>query len=89
MADVVHANPEHLQRLQRAIEQARREIEEALKKLQRALDQADWKDPRRDEFETKMKEASSTVSRTTSKLDELRPILSREIDALNRYLQRG
>jgi ABC-type transporter Mla subunit MlaD len=88
MADTVHANLDHLDRLKRAIGDSEKEIQEALKKLQRTLDQTDWRDSQRTAFEAQLKQAASSVGQTTKKIEELNPILQREIDALKKYLGR-
>ena len=88
MSDRVHANPDDLRRLQKAVDAAQQEINEALKKLQQALNNADWHDSARDAFENQLKSASSSVKVTTTKLAELTPILSRHIRALQDFLQR-
>lgn len=82
----VHANLEDLKRLQKAVDTAEQEVDQALKKLRRALDRADWKDKNRQDFEGKLQAASSSVKTTVRQLAELKPILSREISALQTYL---
>lgn len=88
MADTVHANLDHLERLKRAIGESEKEVQEALKKLQRTLDQTDWHDSARTAFEAQLKNATSSVGQTTQKINALTPILTKEIDALKRFLGR-
>lgn len=88
MADAVHADLAHLERLKRAIGESEKEVQEALKKLQRALDQTDWRDSARTAFEAKLKDATASVGQTTQKIRDLNPVLQKEIDALKKYLGR-
>ena len=88
MAESVHANLEDLRRLQKAVDTAEQEVMDALKKVQRALDRADWRDSARQDFESKLKTATSSVRQTTQRLTELKPILTKELQALQDYLRR-
>lgn len=88
MADSVHANLDDLRRIQKAVDSAMVEVDQALKKVAREVDRADWKDANRRDFEEKLKAATSAVKQTTERMAELKPILSREIQALQTYLQR-
>lgn len=85
MSGQVHANPEHLKRLQRDVDKCVEAVSQALKDLERSLDRADWKDGARDDFESKLKDATSNSRRTTLKLTELRPILTKHLSALQQY----
>lgn len=87
MTGQVHANLEHLKQLQRAVGTAEEEIGEAIRKLNRALDRTDWHDSARADFESKLSAAGSSVKRTTEQIVELKPILRREIAALEQYLR--
>jgi peptidoglycan hydrolase CwlO-like protein len=84
----VHANPEDLRRLQKAVDTAQAEVSDALKKLQRAFASADWKDAARNDFEAKLNSATASVRQTTQRLDELKPVLAKEVSALQSYLGR-
>jgi uncharacterized protein YukE len=82
------ANLDDLKGLQRSVRKAEEQISQAIKQLHRDLDRADWNDDAKRSFEAKLKEATSSVQRTTQKLDELQPILQRTIRDLSAYLRR-
>ena len=86
MSGQAHANLEDLKRLQSAVGTCVTDIEQALKTLQRTLDRADWQDSARNQFESKLKDATSQASRTASNLKDLEPILSKKIADLKQYL---
>lgn len=88
MSQPVHANPEDLRRLQKAVDTAQVEVNDALKKLKRVFASADWKDAARSDFEGKLNGAMASVRQTTQRLDELKPVLTKEIGALQSYLGR-
>jgi len=88
MSGGVHANPDDLRRLQKAVDAAEQEVTQALRKLQRALQSADWKDAARTNFEQQLNQATSSVRQTTQRLSALKPILAKEIAALDQYLRR-
>lgn len=83
-----HANLEDLRRLQQSVRRAQEQIEQTIKTLQRDLNGADWKDSARRDFEAKLKEASSALHQSNSRLGELTPILTRKISELSTYLRR-
>lgn len=82
------ANLEDLKRLQASVRKTEAEITAAIRQLHRDLERADWHDDTRRNFETKLREATSSVQRTTDKLGELQPLLQKSIRDLSTYLQR-
>jgi uncharacterized phage infection (PIP) family protein YhgE len=88
MSDAVHANLEDLRRLQKAVDVAVQEVNDSLKKLQRTVARADWTDSASRSFDTQLNAATASVRQTTQRLSELKPILNREIQALQEYLRR-
>ena len=83
------ANVDDLKRLQRAARKAEEDIQQAIKQLNKELARADWHDDRRRDFESKLKDATSAVQRTTRQLQALQPILQRAISDLSNYLKRS
>jgi uncharacterized protein YukE len=81
-------NVEDLKRLQKSVRTTQDQIQQAIKQLNRELGNVDWHDERRRSFEGKLKEATSTVGRSTDKLKELEPILQKTIADVNAYLRR-
>ena len=88
MSDAVHANLEDLRRLQKAGDVAVQEVNDSLKKLQRTVERADWTDSASRNFDTQLNSATASVRQTTQRLSELKPILNRDIQALQEYLRR-
>lgn len=87
MSGQAHANLDDLKRLQKDVTKCVEEINQSLKTLNRSLERADWRDEARTKFADKLKDATSNAARTADRLNELQPILTKTIGALQRYLQ--
>jgi chromosome segregation ATPase len=83
------ANLDDLKRLQGSVRKTEEQITQAIKQLHRELDRADWDDHAKRNFESKLKDATSSVQRASQRLHELQPILQRSINDLNTYLRRS
>lgn len=82
------ANLDDLKRLQTSVKRAESQITDAIRVLHRDLERADWHDDARRSFESKLREATSSVQRTTQKLGELQPVLQKAVRDLSAYLAR-
>lgn len=87
MGGQVHANPEDLKQLRRAIDEAQRQISDAVRKMTTALSRADWQDRARQDFEKRLNETTSTLKRFDQAASQLKPILDRKVRELEAYLR--
>ena len=54
--DLVHADPNDVKKLARALEEFERRVLETAKQTQKAIDQANWKDGQKDRFEARYRD---------------------------------
>ena len=87
MTGRVHANPEDLRRLRRAIDEAQRQINDAVRKMNSALARADWEDSARRNFEQQFAATTSTLKRFDAAANQLKPVLDRKARELEAFLR--
>ena len=87
MSGRVHANPEDLKQLRRAVDRSQQDIKEAVSNLRRALEKCDWQDPVRRQFEDRVNELTQNLGKFDQGASELKPILDRKVRDLEQYLR--
>jgi hypothetical protein len=62
-SDHVHANPDDVRKLARALQQFEQKVTEVSKQAQRAIDQANWHDGQKDRFAARYKDFNNQTNR--------------------------
>ena len=85
MSSGVHANPSDLRRFAKELRTARQEIDGMSKRLSRTLSSMDWKDQVKDRIESDVRQATSGLSKLSSRLEDHAKVVDKKAADLERY----
>lgn len=86
MSDVVHANPDDVKKLAKALERLEQQLLQATKEATKAIDRADWRDGRKDQFEARYQDFTKRTNSFVS--GELRQMV-KGLNNLAQQLERA